>query len=142
MKRPTFKKLILDDIKAAGHVLIAKKIRSITYDSFANGDAVRVRALCLRKKERELLDELLEDYRDGKFDSYEDIYVPKGREQRTKLRTAKYVFLNNEWPDNIKEAAWSDLKKHYGNEIDDIGECLRITGRWKDQLIYEFLNNL
>lgn len=139
MKQPTFKKLILGDLKAAGHLMIAKKIKSVTYETYSGGCTVNVKALCLRKKEREILENLLEEYKYGSFDGMTDLYSLK-EVPSTKLRTAKHVFLNNEWTKEIVEAAWLDLKKKYGKEIEN--DCLGITGRWKDQLIWEYLNNL
>lgn len=100
-KKPrTFKKIILEDLEKRGRQDLAKKIKSITYESFSMGNAVRVETLDLFKKEREELDSILKEYAYGRFDGMTD-YAYSERDH-SKERQAKYVTLNNRFSETIE----------------------------------------
>jgi hypothetical protein len=90
----TFKKIILDDLKAQGLSGISQKVKSITYHKYSGGSSVTVEAQNLQDEERETLKKILSNYEDGTFNPMEDIYEYK-KSLVKKERTAKYVFLNN-----------------------------------------------
>lgn len=133
----TFKKIILDDMKANGLAELTKKIKSIKYQSYSGGDSVRVQGMDLLKHEREALEKLLEDYQEGRFDGMQDMYIPK-TSTTTKERTAKYVFLDNEWSNEAREEIKSKLKNEW--DIVDDKTAQERMGTWYDQAIYRLLN--
>ena len=129
----TFKKLILDDLKAAKLNNIVAKITSIRYRSFAGGDAVDVEATDLNKEERKALEDLLEDYQDGHFDGMTDMYNYKKGEAK-KVRTAKYVHLRNDFSQATKDAAIEELKTQW--EITDNDTAQAKMNTWYDTAIH------
>lgn len=92
--KTTFKKIILDDLKAQGRKDIADKIYSVKYKSFSGGDSVDVYARNLTDAEYTFVENLLYQYQDGYFDSMQDMYVYDRENKKT--RTAKYLFVRNE----------------------------------------------
>lgn len=138
-KRVTFKKLILDDLKSQGLHSIASKIKSITYESFSMGDAVRVETLNLFKSERETLENLLYDYKYGTFDSMTDC---SGIKENTanKARRAKYVTLNNKFTQDIKDDIKDLLRIDW--DITDDATAKDKRGEWYDTLVWRELNKL
>lgn len=102
-KPRTFKKIILEDLNKRGLDLIAKKIKSITYETFSMGNAVRVQALDLFKSERETLNKVLSEYEYGRFDAMTD-YAYSERDE-SKERQAKYITLNNSFSKSLNELA-------------------------------------
>ena len=130
----TFKSIILGDLKAQGLHSIAQKIKSITYQSYSGGDSVRVKALNLFKSEREALKVILSTYEEGNFNAMEDIYeYKKGPTQ--KERTAKYVFLDNEFSPEVKEMAKLTLSKDWSITDNDTAKakmnCWYDDAQWK-----------
>lgn len=133
-KKPTFKKLILDDLKAQGHHTIAAKIKSIRYESFSMGSSVDVDGVDLFKEEREILKSLLDDYTYGTFDPYTDCSGVK-ENTANKVRRAKYVHLNNEFSNPVKEKAIVHLGNYYGIFDDETAQekrrCWYDTALWR-----------
>lgn len=111
-KLPTFKKLIISELKEKGEIKIIKKISSIRFSSFSGGSAVDVKAVDLTKSERRLLEKVLIEYKSGSFNSYEDLY--EYSKIRTRVRTAKYVSLNNHFSEITKTRVKEDLKDKFG----------------------------
>ncbi len=107
-KLPTFKKLILDELKADGHLNIVKKIKSIRYQSFSMGNAVDVSSIDLNKIERRTLEKVLAGYKSGYFDSMQDLYVYG---KSSKVRSAKYVSLHNEFSQDVKDRVKKGLEE-------------------------------
>jgi hypothetical protein len=137
-KQPTFKKLILEELKAKGHHAIAGKIKSIKYRSFSMGDAVDVSAVNLWKSEREILEDLLSEYRAGSFNSMEDMYEYKKGPDK-KPRTAKYVHLDNEFSPDIKD----DVKAMLALDgITDNDTAYKRRGHWFDQVVWLEIRDL
>lgn len=140
MKRePTFKKLILDDLKAQGRKDIADKIRRIRYSSFAGGDAVDVYAVDLFKNEREFLSKLLKEYEPGYFDGMTDCYY-YNTEKSTKPRTAKYVHLHHEFSETIKDIIKERLEARW--DIIDDESAQKRRQLWYDQAVWMDCNAL
>ena len=107
-KPRTFKKIILEDLNRRGLGHIAGKVRSITYESFSMGNAVRVETVDLFRAERDLLKSILDEYAYGRFDAMTD-YTYSEHDQ-TKERQAKYVTLSNKFSDPVRHAVtriWS-----------------------------------
>lgn len=133
-KKPGFKKLILDDLKRAGHKAIAAKITSIRYSSFSMGDAVDVSAVNLFKSERRILESLLREYQAGSFDGMTDCYNYDNRDSG-KARQAKYVHLRNEFSPEVKEAVKKTLAEKW--EIIDDATAMAKRNNWFQSLIWQ-----
>jgi hypothetical protein len=139
MKQPTFKKLILDNLKAMNRQDIAKKINSITYRSYSMGDSVDVRATDLGKEQRETLEALLNEYQDGHFDGMQDLYVYN----RTvnKPRTAKYVHLVHEFTPETKAKLTAMIENKWDIPADD-RECFKKFNQWRDAVLWRFMSEM
>lgn len=135
----TFKKIILDDLKAQGLGHIAAKITSIRYRAFAGGDSVDVSAVNLVKAEREKLEGILREYQYGKFDGMQDLYE-YDREPATKSRQAKFVSLSHEWTQDMKERIKVTLAKDW--DITDDQSAMARMGCWYDQASHRLLSQL
>lgn len=110
-KLPTFKKLILDELKSKNLNGVIQKINSIRYSSFSMGDAVDVHSTDLVKSEREQLEGILKEYQSGSFNSWDDIY--EYRKEKSRARTAKYVHLHNQFSSEVKEKVKKDLEENF-----------------------------
>lgn len=130
-KKTTFKKLILDELKAMGRQDIASKITSITSSVYSGGSSIDVRAVNLFKAEREVLNALLDTYTDGDFDGMTDSYTYK---ETSREHTVKYAFLNNVFSEEIINAVKARLEKEYG--ITDNKSCFEKKHIWLDQAIH------
>ena len=137
IKQPTFKKLILDELKTLNETSIISKIKSITYDPYTMGDAVRVKAVNLGRGERERLETLLDSYQYGHFDGMQDMYIASNIDKNK--RQAKYVTLTNEFCDSVKEIIRNNLARQ-GVSNDD--EARAKCNCWLDQVIWRKLNDL
>jgi hypothetical protein len=135
----TFKKIILDDLKNQKRMDIAKKITTIRYRSFAGGDAVDVKAVNLNKEQRDVLESILRQYQKGKFDGMYDIYN-YDEVKSTKERTAKYVHLQHEFSNDVREWAIEKLKNEW--EIFDDKSAQEKRGCWFEEAIYRELREL
>lgn len=133
----TFKKLILDDLKSQGRKDIADKIKSITYDTYAGGDAVRVKAYDLGKEQREFLYSLLREYQDGHFDGMQDLYIYD--KTNSKARTAKYVQFNHDFTPAVEERLIAKLKDQYAG-LDSDAECRAAHNDWLDPFLWRKMN--
>jgi hypothetical protein len=138
-KQTTFKKLILDDLKAQKLHVLVEKIKSIRYDSFAGGDSVSVKAVNLTKSQRETLRAILDDYTDGHFDGMYDIYEYK-KGDATKPRTAKYVSLDNEFSDDVRNRVIAILHDQWG--ITDDTTAREKMNCWFDQAVWRLIQDL
>lgn len=94
-KQPTFKKLILDELKAAGLSLIASKITSIRFKSYAGGCSVNVTAKDCVKEEREQLEKIVDNYQECDFDGMQDLQTYRINKASHPFR-AKYAFVRYE----------------------------------------------
>lgn len=137
-KLPPFKKLILGDLKEANENEIIKKIKSIRYSSFSMGDAVDVESVNLTKTERDTLESILNEYQSGSFNSMEDIY--EYRKDSTKLRTAKYVCLRNEFSQDVKDKVKKDLADNF--EVIDYASAWKFLGCDYETAVYRKLIQL
>jgi hypothetical protein len=137
MKQPTFKKLILDNLKAMNRQDISKKITSITYRSYSMGDSVTVYAFDLGREQRETLERLLDEYQDGHFDGMQDMYVYS----RTvnKPRTAKYVHLRHEFTPETRAKLTAIIENKYAIPLDD-KECFKRFNQWRDAVLWRFMS--
>ncbi len=131
MKQPTFKKLILDDLKKHKMDGIAAQITSITYDSYSMGNSVNVQARNLTKSEREKLDSFLKEYQNSSFDSMTDCSIYHGSK---KPRSAKHVFLRVAYSEDITEAVKVHLARYWGI-VDDTTSQAKM-GCWYDSAVH------
>jgi hypothetical protein len=129
----TFKKIILDNLKANGHGAIAAKIKSVKYSSYSGGDSVRVLAVNLVKPERELLEAILRDYQYGSFDGMTDCYNYDNRDPKVE-RQAKYVFLNTEFTPDVIESVKATLRDEY--LVTDDKSAHEKRGRWYESAVW------
>jgi len=136
MKQPTFRKLILDDLRSWGLHDIIKKITSVRYEAFSGGDAVRVSAVNLNKLERDVVESLLSEYKHGYFDGMTDCY---NYTESKKPRSAKYVTLSHEYSPDVKSRAKLLLKNTH--DISDDTSAMKRWGCWYDQAIRRVLSN-
>lgn len=139
MKQPTFKKIILDDLKKSGLFDIIPKIKSITFDQFAGGNSVNVRGENLFKSERETLEKLLSKYQYGHFDGMIDLYEYSNR--RSDLpRQAKFVNLRNEFSEVIYKTA----KHHLENSMNIIDDKTAQDkwSCWYDQAVWRIIQEI
>lgn len=135
MKPRTFKAIILEDLNRRGLQVIARKIKSITYESFSMGNAVRVRTENLFKTERETLNDILQGYAYGRFDAMTD--CSSSEKDPMKERQAKYVTLTNEFSPAIDKTI--RLKLSAKGIIDDKTSLKRLDC-YLDQAVWRELN--
>lgn len=103
MKPRTFKTIILEDLNRNGKAALAAKIKSITYETFSMGNAVRVATLDMFKSERKELDDYLYRYVYGRFDGMTDC---QSSERDHKMeRQCKYLTINNTFSEALKKLA-------------------------------------
>jgi len=132
----TFKKIILDDIKAQGWGHLIKKITSIRYKSYSMGCSVDVDCLDCSKHEREFLKTLLDRYQYGHFDGMTDCYEYSNK--RTDVeRQAKYVFLNVNYSDEMRDKAKQFLKDRY--DVTDDKSSMAKLNEWYDTMVWRTL---
>lgn len=136
-KQQTFKKIILDDLKAQGLQVIAAKINSIRYETFSMGSAVRVEARNLFKRERETLERILREYQHGSFDGMTDCY---NYEESKKPRSAKWVTLNHEFSEEVKAEVKANLAHMFG--VTDNESAQAKFGQWYDVVVWRKLQEL
>jgi hypothetical protein len=136
-KHPTFKTLIKSDLKAMKQESIAKKIISVRYDSFSMGDSVDVKSIDLGKKDREILENLLAEYKSGSYNSLEDLYEYK--KTKSKTRTAKFVSLKNEFSDSTKAKIKKSLEE---KGVIDNDSSWKILNCWYDEAMWKGLTAL
>jgi len=136
-KTKTFKKIILDDLKKQGQHSIVKKIRSITYDTYAGGNVVHVGAIDLTKSEREFLEKLLQEYQYGSFDGMTDMYSYDNRDSG-KERQAKYVQLRVEYSPKKYASAKEYLKNQW--DVTDDKTAQEKASCWYGTMVDRVLN--
>jgi len=130
-KQPTFKKLILDELKQKGLTSIVKKIKSVRYSTYAGGSSLDVTIIDPTKTEREALKPIVEQYQAGHFNGMEDIY--EYREVKT-ARSVKYAFMNVEYSDAAKAEVAEEIKQKFG--VSDDAESMKTFGCWLSQAIF------
>ena len=135
--KTTFKKLILDDLKSQGKSDIVAKIKSITYESFSGGNAVRVKAIDLNKSQREFLENLLNEYQYGTFDSMTDC---QGYKDSPKPRSAKFVQLSHVFSTEVRAKVIAKMVTEWG--ITDDKSCQEKRHCWLDAAVWRDLNDL
>ncbi len=133
-KQITWKKMILNDLKAQGFSTIAAKIKSITSDH----NSVNVRSENLFKAERETLEGILREYQSGRFDGMTDSYVYD--DTHSKPRTCRFVFLRNEFSEDIKAKIAGELL--IDNGVSDDASSMAKLGIWYDVAIWRRLSDL
>ncbi len=139
LMKKTFKKIILDDLKEQGLHRIVNKITSIKYKSYSGGCSVDVKTVNLFKTDREILKNILDQYKDGDFNSMEDIYEYR-KDGPVKERYAKYVFLNNEFTQDIKDKIKEVLAVQW--DIHNDKDCMEKSRCWYDQKVHQLINEL
>jgi len=132
----TFKKIILDDIKKQGWAHLIPKIKSIRYKSYSGGDSVNVDCLNCTKSERLFLKELTDKYQYGHFDCMTDCYEYSNKNNDVE-RQAKYVFLNCEYSEEIRDKAKNLLLDKYG--IVDDKTSMHKLNEWYDTSVWRIL---
>lgn len=132
MRKPTFKKIILDDMKANGLGHIVPKIKSIRYRSFSMGDAVDVDAVDLFASERESMKQLLAKYQYGHFDGMIDLYEISNR--RDDVRQAKFVHLHVTYSDVFEKAITRYLEKVW--KVTDDKTCQDKMHCWLNDAVW------
>jgi hypothetical protein len=138
MKQRTFKKIIFDDLKKRDLHHIIYAIKSVRYETFSMGNALRVQTLNLFKSDRAILESILKGYEYGRFDAMTDYSYSE--KDPTKERQAKYVTLTNEFSDVIKQAAKHHLEQDLG--VTDDKSAQDKLGIWYDTAIWRTLQNL
>jgi len=93
-KQPTFKKLILDELKSRNWLAIVKKIKSIRSDYYSMGSSLYIKTDGLTKLEYMKLNTLVEKYRRGRFSGIDDTYEYKSMEFRNE-RALSYVIIED-----------------------------------------------
>lgn len=136
--KTTFKKLIMDELKSKGLHSIANKIYSIKYETYSGGDSVRVYTTNLFKTERKTLDAILDCYQDGDFDGMNDLYTH--RKGQARVRTAKYVMLNNKYTQEVENSVIEHLKNHW--DVYDDKTAQAKFRCWFDSVKHRFLTNM
>lgn len=128
----TFKKILLNELKAAGRKDIAAKIKSVRCDH----NSARVETTDLFKADREYVETILSKYRKGHFDGMTDSYVYDNR--RTDVdRQFMYIFLNNDFSQGVKELIKKDLAEKW--EITNDQTAMAKRGAWFDQIVWRDL---
>ena len=135
----TFKKIILDDLKSQKLDHIAAKIKSIRYETFANGNSVDVNTVNLFFGEREALEKILRKYESGSFDGMTDMYSYDNRREDVE-RQAKFVHLRNEYSEVIRNAAKEWLKNEMG--VTDDASAQHKMACWYDTAIWRTIQGL
>lgn len=134
----TFKKIILDDMKANGLGHLVPKIKSIRYESYSMGSSVRVKSLDLFKEEKAAMESLLAKYQYGHFDGMQDLYEISN--SRDDIRQAKFVFLNNEYSEPVKRAVDVYLEKVFGVTDDETAQ--KKMHCWKDSAVWQTIQKV
>lgn len=137
-KLPTFKKLILDELRQKGEKSLISKIKSVRYSTFSMGSALDVHAVNLTKSERTKLESIINAYKSGSFNSMNEIY--EYRKDINVIRTAKFVSLSNEFTSEIKEKIKTELKENHG--VVDRESAWKVFGADYDTVVYRKLNEL
>lgn len=132
-KPKTFKKIILDDLKAQGLLSIVHKVRSIQYRTFTGGDSVDVYTVNLTASERDTLERILGEYRQGTFNGMQDIYEYRDTKP-TKERLAKFVSLNNKYSDDVVAKVKAKLRDEWDVVDDNSAQARR--GMWYEQCVW------
>lgn len=134
-KLPTFKKIFLSELKAAGRKDIAAKVKSVRTDH----NSVTIETIDLFKSDREFVETLLSKYKMGHFNGMNDSYEYDNR--RTDVaRQYMYVFLNNGFSEGVKELVKKDLAEKW--EITNDATALKKRGAWFDQIVWRDLCQL
>lgn len=97
----------MDESKTKGEKKILKKTTSINYRSYSNGSSVTVHTTNLSQPERERLNSILSEYKEGRFNSMEDI------DEVSRSLRAKYVFLENGFSSDVVESVKKTLGEKY-----------------------------
>jgi len=104
----TFKKIILDDLKARGLIGLAKKIKSIRYETFSMGDAVRITAYDMTESQRGKLTEFVDRYKKTDFNSMDDSTTFR-KERADVERRTHFITINFEYSIELKAKVAADL---------------------------------
>lgn len=98
-------RMIRKELKAAG---IAARVSSKTY---SGGNSVRVTLYNPLPATRKAVDRELWKYRMGSFDAMQDMYEYNSR--RFDIPQVNYVFIETEYSDDMKQAAWTHLRERF-----------------------------
>ncbi len=118
------------------HAAAAKAIRTelkknniaarVTCQSYSGGDSVRVATVDLPPHTVDAIKTFAEQYQQGHFNGMEDIYEYSNNNDD--LPQVKFVFINNEYSQETKQAAWDELRERlqgmdrYPADINDVHE--------------------
>jgi len=84
---------------------------SVTSESFAGGNAVRVEVENLNPETHAKVDAFCKQYQLGHFDGMTDYYDYSN--SRDDIPQAKYVSISNHFTDSMKQKAWDFVRAEY-----------------------------
>lgn len=134
MKKPGHKKLIRDHLESLGHFELVKKIKSVTYETFAGGSAIRIKTVNCTKVERETLNKELAIFSYGTFDAMTDC---EGVKDFHHERAAKFLTITNEFTDDLKDLIKKELELNWTVVDDESSQ--RVFNCWYEQIIWRKL---
>ena len=125
----TFKKLILDELKALKRGDIVSKIRSIK----SSYSSINIYTTDLEPEQTIALQCVVAKYKMGKFDGMIDSYDYSNVIKD--LPQVQYVFINNDFSEKAKETAKEFLKNTWATVNDQ--EALDKFGFYFDQIVHQ-----
>ena len=116
----------------------------VTSKNYSMGDNVNV---YLTNQPPEVVKKIKDDcnkYQKGHFNGMEDIYEYSN--SRDDVPQTKFLFINNELTDGIKQSAWNYLRRHFSGfdelpeNLGDVPPSTRIQNSWHTDFIWRLLN--
>ena len=112
-------------------------------EGYSMGDSVRVTVYDQPPQVFDALNKLWSKYQYGHFDGMQDMYEYSN--SRDDIPQTKYLFINNEFSEEIRQAAWDLIRATYADAQhapESVKECnqARIGDEWGDQFLWRFLN--
>ena len=130
-------KMIRTELKKNG---VKAKVKARTY---SGGDSIDVTVYNQLPAAMVEIKKYCDQYQMGHFDGMVDCYEYSN--SREDIPQVKFVFVNNEISDEIKQAAWSWMRGYYGG-LEEAPESfkdasqVRLWDTWGDQALYRVLN--
>lgn len=115
---------------------------SATSESYAGGNSVRVHIHDQPPAVFAKIKEYADQFQMGQFDGMTDMYEYSNH--RRDLPQAKYVFVDNDYSDEIRQAAWNVIRERYGDAAGapaiyaEAGN-FRMGDCWATDFVYRFL---
>ena len=132
----------------------AKKIRlhmkqagikcTIKSSNYSMGNSVSVTVFNQPPETMKKLNKNLSIYEYGHFDGMTDSYEYSNR--RDDIPQTKYLHINNDISDDLRQAAWAYLRKHaagadqYPAAINDVPRSARIWEQWATDLVWHLVS--